>query len=461
MKKRARFIKLILTLCLILCLSPVLSAPKAYAVSASLYCTEGEYYRSPDIDSDGMIIDQRNPKGSVPGGMILHQYDTFFVLEGTATESGSFRYSVEFQYEDNTWDSLEIYITVAPGETNIPVETPAPEATPKPGVKITKHPTGEYVEEGSGAVFISRADNADDFVWRLVSPDTTVTVEAEDGPSYFAGLAVSGENTERLVLSNIPLAMDGWKAECKFFGQGGPVYSNGAVIHVSRKNLSTPKITGQPSGAELRPGGKTTLTVAASSPENADLKYQWYSGSSKSSSGGTEIKGATGSSFQPPEKEGTIYYYVVVRAEGGGKHSPAAVSNAVPVRYLPAPAPSPSVPPSPGPSASPSAATEPEISPGEPDYGGTAIDKEELEHDVEIEAEKNGPGIGGILVIVLGVILLAAVICLTVIYLKSSPGRRAAKEEPPEEEDGYNGLHDGIHDEEDYEKYMRGKDRKR
>ena len=100
----------------------------------------------------------------------------------------------------------------------------------------------------------------------------------------------------------------------------------------------------------------------------------------------------------------------------------------------------------------------PETTPGEPDYGGTAIDKDELEHDVEIEPEKEGIGTGGILVIVLGIVLLAAVICLTVIYLKSSPRRRGGKEEePPEDEDSYNGLHD----EEDYEKYMRDKDRKR
>ena len=70
-------------------------------------------------------------------------------------------------------------------------------------------------------MFIARAENAASFVWRIVSPDTTNTYPAKDAPDYFKGLKVSGTDSDRLVLENIPASMNGWKAECKFIAADG------------------------------------------------------------------------------------------------------------------------------------------------------------------------------------------------------------------------------------------------
>ena len=110
--------------------------------------------------------------------------------------------------------------------------------------EITKQPTGETINEGEYAIFIARADNADSFVWRIVSPDTSNTVKATQAGMYFSGVQVSGADTEKLVLENVPASMDGWAIECMFTNSNGSVFSNGAVITVnSEKPQATPAPT--------------------------------------------------------------------------------------------------------------------------------------------------------------------------------------------------------------------------
>ena len=159
--------------------------------------------------------------------------------------------------------------------------TPSPSPSPAGEIKITKQPTGETVEEGGRAVFIARAENAASFVWRIVSPDTTNTYPAKDAPDYFKGLKVSGTDSDRLVLENIPASMNGWKAECKFIAADGKTYlcTNGAIITVKKAEvaLKRPTINTQPSGVTKTVGEGTTLTVSASDTNNGGtLKYQWY-----------------------------------------------------------------------------------------------------------------------------------------------------------------------------------------
>ena len=165
--------------------------------------------------------------------------------------------------------------------------TPSPSPSPAGEIKITKQPTGETVEEGGRAVFIARAENAASFVWRIVSPDTTNTYPAKDAPDYFKGLKVSGTDSDRLVLENIPASMNGWKAECKFIAADGKTYlcTNGAIITVKKAEvaLKRPTINTQPSGVTKTVGEGTTLTVSASDTNNGGtLKYQWYSNTSAS-----------------------------------------------------------------------------------------------------------------------------------------------------------------------------------
>ena len=207
--------------------------------------------------------------------------------------------------------------------------TPAPSASAN--VTITKHPMGETVDKGGTAVFTARADNATAIVWRIVSSDASNTVQAADAHNYF-GVDVEGLGTERLVLSNIPLTMDGWRVEAKFEGPGGPVYSNGALIRVNGAQLNAPSISAQPKGLSLEAGQTGTLTVSAATTKGT-LRFQWYSNTANSNSGGTAIEGATASSYTPKEIPGTTYYYVTVKSVDNGRESQNAVSEVVAVSY--------------------------------------------------------------------------------------------------------------------------------
>lgn len=263
-----------------------------------------------------------------------------------------------------------------------PVYTQVVPVTYNSGVlKITKQPTGETVDVGGSALFIARADNATSHVWRLVSADTTKTVNATDAHTYFPGLSVLGADSDTLTLLNIPAALNGWSVECKFIGAAGTLYSNGAIIKVRGSepspsisvterptvtatilptptptpaaqggSLAAPSISTQPVGAVLAEGETTTLSVAASSSDGAALNYQWYRSDVNSNANGTAIAGAQGSSYVPDTISGSRYYYVGVWASNGSSTSKVSYSTPVAVTYTapistPSPSPAPTAPP--------------------------------------------------------------------------------------------------------------------
>jgi predicted outer membrane repeat protein len=75
-----------------------------------------------------------------------------------------------------------------------------------------------------------------------------------------------------------------------------------------------PVITQQPEDTSLMLGQTdTSLKVVAVSSDSGMLSYQWYSNMAFSNIGGSEILGATGSSYTPPATAlGELYYYVAV-----------------------------------------------------------------------------------------------------------------------------------------------------
>ena len=222
-------------------------------------------------------------------------------------------------------------------------------------VVVTKSPTSETVAKGDAAVFVARADNADSFVWRLVSPDASNTINAKNAPNEFAGLWVDGTNTDTLTLGNIPESLNGWYVECKFEGKGGPVYTSGAKITVTGATTTTndpnkpgqatattttqnaqpvlPTISSQPKGATMVSGQITSLSVTATTTDDSTLNYQWYSSTSNSTTSGTPIAGAISAQYQPPEKEGSMYYYVAVWGTKDGQTGTKIFSTPVEVKY--------------------------------------------------------------------------------------------------------------------------------
>lgn len=299
-----------------------------------------------------------------------------------------------------------------------PGYTATPEPTPTPAIKITKQPTGETVEAGGRAAFVARAENYDKFVWRLVSPDTTNTIPAADAPAYFSGLKVSGTDSEKLVLENIPESLDGWKAECKFIAADGKTFvcTNGAVIKVNKAELKRPTISSQPVGGSKNAGESITLTVSASDPNGGTLHYQWYSNTAASTAGGKLINGATSASYTPPETEGTVYYFAAVWSTKDGRSSERVNTGAVAVTYSAAATPAPTetaAPVTPLPSADVS---------GDPNNGTNGGNNDgNNDAQVDIKPEKSGNGLLVLLLVIAGLGLIAAAVLLILAKREEKP----------------------------------------
>ena len=205
------------------------------------------------------------------------------------------------------------------------------EAATGPKPTVTKNPTAETVDEGGTATFIARAENYNEIIWRIVSNDTTNTVQASDAADYF-GCEVYGLGTDTLVIANIPAAMDGWRVEAMFKGPGGVEFSWGALIRVNGVTVKSPTISAQPQPLSLASGESGTLTVSAATLDGT-LQFQWYSNAANSNLGGTAIEGATEATYTPEEITGTTYYYVAVSSVVNGRVSDPTLSNAVAVTY--------------------------------------------------------------------------------------------------------------------------------
>ena len=284
-----------------------------------------------DTSEQGSVTVLSVASGKLPAGMSLTYSGTASILSGTPTEAGTFTATVQITTDSSASYTVNISVKVTDG---------------KPA--ITKHPTGETVDEGGKAMFISRADNCKGFVWRLVSADTTNTIPAAEAADHFKGLKVEGADTDTLVLDNIPASLNGWAVECKFTGNDGSLlYSNGAVIHVNSAKPSSPKISNQPSAADAEVGKSVTLSVNATAETGCALSYQWYSCGETGKDAPKAVSGATSASFTPPQTEGTVYYCVDVFASRDGAKSDAVRSSLVAVTYTAAPEPTPTPAPAP------------------------------------------------------------------------------------------------------------------
>ncbi len=134
---------------------------------------------------------------------------------------------------------------------------------------ITKHPTDETVDEGGEAVFVAKAKYAQSYSWQLVSPNGT-TYDCKDAPKTFPGLKVSGADTERIVLSNLPAELDGYSILCRFTA-GKTVSSNKAKLTVIQTATPTPPVSPseQPSpepSAAPTPTPTSSVTATSTPP---------------------------------------------------------------------------------------------------------------------------------------------------------------------------------------------------
>ena len=382
---------------LVLCMMLTLFSLGAYAANANVSCTLNQDVGSVVIYKGTSNIQSCSYNGSIPSGLQLSYIGADIYLAGTPTSTGN--YSSEISMVTDA-GNVSFTLTIAVSEAIAPAPTQAP-VQPNQKPVITKNPTGETVEVGGTAQFVARAEGATSFVWRIVSADTTNTVTANEAGAYF-GVTVSGQDTERLTLSNIPKSMNGWAIECKFTNAAGSSYTTGAILTVTggssssgnsgssnnsggsgssnttNTDLKAPTISSQPKGAQLSSGEKTTLSVTASAPATGTLTYQWYISDTTSMSDIKAIDGANSASYTPTQTEGTKYYCVGVWVSKDGQKSTTTYSPLVEVNYSgstggqqsggldlgnPDSTAAPNSSASPSPSASPSATASPTSSP--------------------------------------------------------------------------------------------------
>ena len=377
---KRKTLKLLLSLTLVLCVAlalPGLSAGADYVNSFEA----GKDIGSIQVFSSNLVIKSYEKyAGSLPAGLSLSWDDYGIYMAGTPTTAGNYSSSYNVVTENGTY-SFIINLSITGGTT--PTEAPVTGEPPH----ITKHPTGETVEPGGSAQFVARADDATKITWRLVSKDTTVTYNAADGPDYFPGLSVDGLGTERLTLENIPSSLNEWCVEAKFENANGASYSNGARITVKAANTNTnnnnstnnnnannnstdnnannsnnsnddqsagtdlgnnglttktPNINMAPQSTRLKKGETCTLTVQATSPNNGELSYQWYSTNVNNRGMATPIDGATEASYTPAQTEGTMYYCVAVMNTREGVTSEPVYTDLAEVSFEPEATPTPS-----------------------------------------------------------------------------------------------------------------------
>ena len=98
-------------------------------------------------------------------------------------------------------------------------------------------------------------------------------------------------------------------------------------------SLTSPAVTVSPASANTYVGGSAvTLTAKVSEPvHDFTYSYQWYSNTSSSNEGGTEISNATSATYSPNiTAAGTTYYYCVVTVTNGSDTT-SATTAVVPV----------------------------------------------------------------------------------------------------------------------------------
>lgn len=355
----------LLSFLLILCLFTAFLSAAAFAVDLpEISCDLGAAlnYTIP-LPEGSSATGFEITSGTLPAGVQPTLADGAVKLVGTPSASGS--YTCEMRITTSVGDETYAIIirvtepapTPTPEVTPAPTPVPTPEPTPAPvAPTITKDPTGETVLEGGTCYFIAYADDAIDIIWRLESPDGKTSYDAKTVASHFTGATAEGYDQDTLKLSGIPYEMNGWKAVCKFVGQGNTsAFTKGAVITVEKSGLMRPSITKDP----FVTSDSDTLSVSATDPNGGTLYYQWYSSKNNSNmnSDGADIAitGATSATYVPPETEGTVYYYCSVWSVKDGEESDKSFSRVAAVSHVAATTPEPTVAPTPAPSSTPDA----------------------------------------------------------------------------------------------------------
>ena len=197
------------------------------------------------------ILEAKIYNGVIPGMSLDVSGEATLGLVGVPTTDGEFKVFITMKTEGLGTVDIKVTVYINPAE-------PSSDGTPV----VTKNPTGETVVEGESATFIARANNTRQYCWQIAIADACIDVK--DLPSYIGkGVKVSGWNTEKLVIENIPKELDGAYIWCQFVGAETSVDSTAAVLMVVPLEDATPEITKHPTGETVEEGGEAVFVAKA------------------------------------------------------------------------------------------------------------------------------------------------------------------------------------------------------
>lgn len=110
---------------------------------------------------------------------------------------------------------------------------PPIEVTPAPGlpVIITSYPTDETLVVGGGILFTADAYNAVSVSWDFTDPDGNLYQSLYDVEDMHPGIILKSY-PGALEISNVPLSINGWAVQARFFGDYNYAISPPAIITV-------------------------------------------------------------------------------------------------------------------------------------------------------------------------------------------------------------------------------------
>ena len=229
MKKYRKTAALCLTFLMLFCLLP-LEAGAVDAWYTDLFVRSGpaktEYVVGESFDPAGLVL-QGHVEKSDGSSAVYTTYDYdggsrigLSVSPSQFTKAGSITVELakEMIGKDGTMQPFECTVTVTVKEADAGKEKQEKESqkkeesSSKTAPELTKSPSGETVSIGGSCSFICRGNNVSGYDWyiRMGYDDFTTT----DAVKEFAPLRVKGAGTEKLILSKIPIDMDGCQIYC-------------------------------------------------------------------------------------------------------------------------------------------------------------------------------------------------------------------------------------------------------
>ena len=111
---------------------------------------------------------------------------------------------------------------------------------------VTKNPTDEEVDEYGSCSFVARSSSDDaEITWYFTDGENN-PILASRAYKTFDGLKVTGCDTEKLKLSNIPASLDGYSVYAVFTDDNGDTETDWAYITVNAETTPAPRITATP-----------------------------------------------------------------------------------------------------------------------------------------------------------------------------------------------------------------------